>query len=1168
MSDRSRLGGIHSLTFGAPSNTFANPTKKRPLTPAASSNTPKRSKSGPFIIDSSSDGDGDSDVDDSNDGFDHSGHISVTTRRLERSDSYRVGKLDDEDDTIRSPRASFEQQAPSTAPERQLFTPKAALTPHSGKILNKDRLRMMLAKKQTSTAAQVPTRQKAPMSVGRAGTDPRSRSLNDRNISEEQPALTAAQGITRKIATPSALNGITRENAYAPAFTSLQRTQLTQFAQDTKPNPLSRSTQRPLNEATETSQASRAFTQQLPSFQGTNLPPHVQQAPSSRQPNSSTPRTANNARLHSSANNSSLRNILDTAKAGHTAAAVENEGIGIQWQKAKAGRVSMQSARKVKKPEVGARYGHTLTAGKTRDAERGVVGVREAPTTPVNSKSTHIPVSRSQASLEEASPVSPKTQVQAFEPRSAQASRISPVDRIFADNQGRSAPNTKQNLVADSVSRSAQSGTPRDGIHTAVSLTAKEPNSFHGNSSSRGSATSSSKDQTLRNVAKGSQNARVSYTQSSSKLVDQTAANAARRKQDTSTSKLHANTVSASGAELPEPPSQKLPAIPVQPSPVSANVEPVNQKHVPAVHSERSHGSQSTLATAAKDQGQIPDETMGWAYDTSTVSSSGALEPRVSNAIFRTSNEIPVAVMVRPAPEADARPLSTGGTRNTVSEAAEVLETFKSQTASSSGMSEPQLSIKMSDAQSGISTARAVNLQHTNVMNATGKAVSSAHEPMGRSEDGQGSPKVGAVTQTSLPTHVADVFSEDQRSETLEPVASYPTEPISRIRAEPTLPVASSKDPQSASTPSRKRTPASIKETAQLIASATLLSPRPATSSSSPQALPDPNASSNPQLTPVVSAVPTHPTRSHASTSTAVITLPSPTISSTAEPYFEYSIHQTLSSPGSDNTTTEISAHPFLSAEAANARTARLMHNAQHQYKYLNMQCNSTATTLTEHGLLACECTFTNMLDPSATLSLKIWVSRNVVGVHGSPSPSHLQHPPLLSRNIYALRLWRLIETKSNTDTDSESNSDSDSNTTNETPNNNQRLRTHHPLPPITTDLHTTLPSANRAAKRVQIALSHEETATQPLQKKWQAQNQRALNQKLEDLEREISDGEQERLGVDRQDEERDNPPSLFEFEAGRRRGCWRSVFHGAGLGADTFELLVVRVGVSGPRNL
>jgi hypothetical protein len=67
------------------------------------------------------------------------------------------------------------------------------------------------------------------------------------------------------------------------------------------------------------------------------------------------------------------------------------------------------------------------------------------------------------------------------------------------------------------------------------------------------------------------------------------------------------------------------------------------------------------------------------------------------------------------------------------------------------------------------------------------------------------------------------------------------------------------------------------------------------------------------------------------------------------------------------------------------------------------------------------------------------------------------------------------------------------------------------------------------------------------------------LNNKLQTLRNESNDDEGENGG---------GGVSLFEYEEGRRKGCWRSVFDEFGLGGERFEVLVCRVGVSGPRNL
>jgi hypothetical protein len=326
------------------------------------------------------------------------------------------------------------------------------------------------------------------------------------------------------------------------------------------------------------------------------------------------------------------------------------------------------------------------------------------------------------------------------------------------------------------------------------------------------------------------------------------------------------------------------------------------------------------------------------------------------------------------------------------------------------------------------------------------------------------------------------------------------------------------------------------------------------------QPLPAHIDSNNSQKAPEEHAVPTPAVQVPTSISAAAIALPSPTISPTAEPYFEYTIHQTTSSALSSTTTTELSAQPFTTLDSANAQTEKLFQNTRQQYELLGMRCRSTTSKVLDNGLSVHEATFINIEDPSSTLSFKLWVERAEVSVYANHTPPHTSASPLISKTLYALRLWRLKDKATDSDPDSGSEAEDDDADDDEDKERGveekEQVRTYHPFPQVCTELHTSLESANRAAKRVQIELSHERDP-KSMQAQWQLQNLRELNEKLADLRREVGHAEGETGGL-----------SLFEFEEGRRRGCWRSVFRGAGVAGFDFELLVMSVGVSGPRNI
>ncbi|KAH8724347.1 hypothetical protein GQ44DRAFT_709018 [Phaeosphaeriaceae sp. PMI808] len=97
--------------------------------------------------------------------------------------------------------------------------------------------------------------------------------------------------------------------------------------------------------------------------------------------------------------------------------------------------------------------------------------------------------------------------------------------------------------------------------------------------------------------------------------------------------------------------------------------------------------------------------------------------------------------------------------------------------------------------------------------------------------------------------------------------------------------------------------------------------------------------------------------------------------------------------------------------------------------------------------------------------------------------------------------------------------------------------RVYSPLP--CTECYTSLNAANRAAKNVQIKLSHEKNPKM-LAKHWQDENLAELNKRASAME--TAEAEEDKY--------------------------WKSQFKGAGLSSTEFELIVENVGLCGPRNL
>lgn len=298
------------------------------------------------------------------------------------------------------------------------------------------------------------------------------------------------------------------------------------------------------------------------------------------------------------------------------------------------------------------------------------------------------------------------------------------------------------------------------------------------------------------------------------------------------------------------------------------------------------------------------------------------------------------------------------------------------------------------------------------------------------------------------------------------------------------------------------------------------------------------------------------------------ILLPSASISPSAEPYFEYTIHQALTSSWSGEIVTEITARPLTSLDTASVQMERSFQNSRQQFQLLGMEVTDTLGQVDDDGLLVQQSTFKCHEDPSKAVILKLWIERAEVSVHANHVPSINFSPSTIGKTVYAVRLWKLLKTvnaegpdgdEGRDEGEEEGDEDEDEDKSEDGDTKDKPARVHHFLPSVCTEIYTTLDAANRAAKRVQVYLSHKDSAN-PMQKQWQTKNLQELNRKLENLREEMknNDGTEE-----------DAPPSQLEYEQGRRKGCWRSLFKVIGGGNhDDYEVLVCKVKVSGPRNI
>ncbi|KAF1357223.1 hypothetical protein EJ07DRAFT_157839 [Lizonia empirigonia] len=1168
MSDRSRPGVYKSLPFAPAISRSSSHAKKRPQTPTAPLSTTKRPKTGPFLIGSGSDSSGDSDDDVK--GFNHGERVSAT-RRLPRTNDRHEFEMADEksNNDFMSPRASLKQRLLNRATPHQLSAPEAAADPLPGKGLDKSRLKMLLEKKKAGM--QGLTRQKAPLLMGNTGADLRSRPMSGAQFGtflQERPDVAAVEDMAdayikpRRPPPPSARNGTTQQSQQMSTRSEPQATCTNQTTHSKRLELPRRLVDRPLPEVGRASQATRVSKQMSTSLEPAPTHTRIERTPVAQGANTALPHLASSRQPPKVANSSSPRNVFDSAKAGHRTTTSKQKEIGDGWQKAKTGRNSTKSAKKVKRPEVGARYGHTLTARKAHKVEE-TPPVRHGTTPATSVDLLKEPTKTSSQALEKN-----RAEVKAL--RTGSDPAPSPVNQTHTNALPRPTADARQNFIGGPFSRSPHSASLSNGFHS-ISYTNTEQTDTVLNGQERGLPRSSStftpscsygNDTTHVPVVQEKANAGDNGTAESESLANEhTASTILSTKTDApqtppTTIRTLPDTIVQGSAEQKFPRKFAAATVPGLAT-YTAKVGVIDQEQVLEADTilpgpTFSFPTLSSNSTASEALTTADQSSVGYHR---FVPLAEASNPQSLPVEHPNRPEIPVAVMVGPEKKHDSKsPLGRGGSYDGPNTTQTLEGQSGSRVTSRFDTSVPNWPIVESDARRHMPTEAVANL-----LKAGGKekAASVVSKPTNHCLNRQDLRKELETTQIASSVPEADIISQQlsvQPSDIIDSAQEHSTPIVESSQNVPGSPFTSSKPP----------TAASSDEIAQLIASATLLSPRAPTNTPTSQAVHTPKVAPSLQLTPKVLAIPTTSLQSPSSTPASEIALPLSTTVSTSDPYFEYTIHQTLSFLPPDTATTEISVQPFTSVDIANAQTEVFFRNASHQYEHLGMYRKSSATRTDENGLSTVEGAFESIEDPCKILSFKVWTQRNEVGTHASPAHSQLQHVPLLSRKVYTLRLWKLIDAPSSSasesDTDSDSdNGDEDDNDLSKKTSRDQ-LRVYCPLPDVCTEMHTTLDAANRAAKRVQIALSHEKEPRQPMQKQWQGQDLRSLNAKIEELRKEVDGMEDETSDA--------SAPSLFEFEEGRRTGCWRSVFNGVGLGADRFELLVSKIGVSGPRNL
>jgi hypothetical protein len=316
--------------------------------------------------------------------------------------------------------------------------------------------------------------------------------------------------------------------------------------------------------------------------------------------------------------------------------------------------------------------------------------------------------------------------------------------------------------------------------------------------------------------------------------------------------------------------------------------------------------------------------------------------------------------------------------------------------------------------------------------------------------------------------------------------------------------------------------------------SSVVTEPPKATSKLAAEPVPVQHTAKNPEpeipslTTTTISRVPRSDSPQQAATHAPVLSS-LPTLSADVEPHFEYSVFQKIWSASEDEssvTAVEISLHPSTNISEANRHAEKLFCNAREQYQqHFAIQFSEWKNTRNDNGCNVLGGTFAPVDYPEEKSWMKLWVQRAQISAHaGNTMQAMAHHTSFVAKTVYVLRLFQILSTTPDSDTEDTAAVD-------------KVKRIFYPLP--RTECYTTLYAANRAAYKLQIDLSHKSNPS-ALDNIWQKKNVAELNRKLKELE---------------------------EAEDGGDK-YWKSEFNGSGLGSVTFELLVEKVGLCGPRNL
>lgn len=254
------------------------------------------------------------------------------------------------------------------------------------------------------------------------------------------------------------------------------------------------------------------------------------------------------------------------------------------------------------------------------------------------------------------------------------------------------------------------------------------------------------------------------------------------------------------------------------------------------------------------------------------------------------------------------------------------------------------------------------------------------------------------------------------------------------------------------------------------------------------------------------------------------------TLPTHAEPYFEFSIFQKIwsgSQTESLSPATEVIFRPCTDLDEANSQAERLFNILREQYQqFFQVQCSEWSNKRDEYGCNVLVGTFAPIEYPATKIHIRIWVRRDHVSAYATRGEKEVKHTNFVAKTMYILRLFKLPSP--GLDIDREGPSEF---------SDHAITRVYHPLP--CTECYTTLEAANRAAKKLQVELSHEKNPKAST-KLWQVSNLEELNKKVSDLEKAEEEGVK----------------------------YWKSLFNGCGLGSAKFELVVEQVRLCGPRNL